>query len=277
MVVQGLNPGKKQCYFIVYGNQLLLQRSYMGTVAVAKRIGNIHDVKANVVYYDDEFEYEVNLDGGIRVLRHTQKIENIHIDKIKAAYATVIRKDGGRYTELMTISQIRKAWGQGATRGGSPAHRDFPDQMAKKSVINRACKLFITTTDDNDLVSEAFSRTTNNEYAGTDNTDSKPSLDAPRAENENAAQMDALLFGGGDGPAASPAAQAAPQNAADEADAAGPDTPTHEKTAPKDAPAPDREKDAPGGGIARDSGPDAAPDDMNEDALEAEIREVFGA
>jgi len=33
MIVQGLNPAKKQCYFIAYGNQLVCQRSYFGTMA----------------------------------------------------------------------------------------------------------------------------------------------------------------------------------------------------------------------------------------------------
>lgn len=37
MVVQGLSPIKKQCYFIVYGTKLQLMRSYLGTLAVAKR------------------------------------------------------------------------------------------------------------------------------------------------------------------------------------------------------------------------------------------------
>ena len=31
MVIQGLQPGKKQCYFIAYADQLTLFRSYFGT------------------------------------------------------------------------------------------------------------------------------------------------------------------------------------------------------------------------------------------------------
>jgi len=41
MVVQGLNPMKNQCYFIPYGNQLTLMRSYFGSIAVAKQFGEI--------------------------------------------------------------------------------------------------------------------------------------------------------------------------------------------------------------------------------------------
>ena len=53
MVIQGLSPAKNQCYFVPYGNQLTLMRSYMGTVAAAKRFGNIKDVFAQVVYEGD--------------------------------------------------------------------------------------------------------------------------------------------------------------------------------------------------------------------------------
>lgn len=59
MVIQGLSPSKNQCYFIPYGNQLTLMRSYMGTVAAAKRFGNIKDVFAQVVYEGDLFKYEI--------------------------------------------------------------------------------------------------------------------------------------------------------------------------------------------------------------------------
>lgn len=49
MVVQGLSPAKTQCYFIVYGNQLQLNRSYFGTQAVLKRLTNVKDIWANVI------------------------------------------------------------------------------------------------------------------------------------------------------------------------------------------------------------------------------------
>ncbi|WP_278335248.1 recombinase RecT [Clostridium kluyveri] len=45
MCLQGLTPAKKQCYFVVYGNQLQLMRSYMGTVAVTKRLRGVKILK----------------------------------------------------------------------------------------------------------------------------------------------------------------------------------------------------------------------------------------
>ena len=51
----------------------------------------------------------------------------------------------------MTMAEIRQAWMQGATKGNSPAHKNFPAEMSKKTVISRACKLFISSSDDSSL------------------------------------------------------------------------------------------------------------------------------
>ena len=68
-----------------------------------------------------------------------------------AAYAILTFPDGTKKTTLMTIDQIHKAWAQGQTRGNSPAHKNFPAEMAKKTVINRACKIAIKSSDDSSL------------------------------------------------------------------------------------------------------------------------------
>src|SRR5699024_11332254 len=48
MTLQGLSPAKDQCYFIVYGNELQMQRSYFGTVAAVKRLDGVKKVRAEV-------------------------------------------------------------------------------------------------------------------------------------------------------------------------------------------------------------------------------------
>lgn len=172
MVVQGLSPAKKQCYFIVYGKELTLSRSYFGTVTVAKRFGNVESVHAQIVYQDDEFEYEIDpITSGIKVTKHVQKLENIDVTKIKAAYAVVHKTDGTTHVELMTKAQIVAAWEQGGNRGNSPAHKKFAEEMSKKTVINRACKMFINTSSDSAILVEAFNRVTNNDYRRDDEFD----------------------------------------------------------------------------------------------------------
>ena len=150
MVLQGLAVSKNQGYFIVYGNKLEFQRSYFGTVALAKRTGGItKEPIANVIYEGDEFIYEILPETAqIKIIKHDQKIENIDNSKIKAAYALIKLADGTSQIALMSMQQIRAAWNQGATKGQSPAHKNFPDEMAKKTVIGRACKMIINSSDD---------------------------------------------------------------------------------------------------------------------------------
>lgn len=150
MVLQGLSVSKNQGYFIVYGNKLDFQRSYFGTVALAKRAGGIKtEPVANVIYEGDEFVYTIDPKTGLMsVIKHEQTLENINDAKIKAAYAIVTLANGQTQTTIMTIQQIHSAWNQGATKGNSPAHKNFPAEMCKKTVIGRACKMIINSSDD---------------------------------------------------------------------------------------------------------------------------------
>lgn len=150
MVLQGLSVSKKQGYFIVYGNKLIFQRSYFGTIALAKRTGGIvSEPVANVIYDGDDFQYEIDpKTAKVSIIKHSQKLENIDNAKIKGAYALVTLADGTTQVTIMSMQQIRAAWGQGATKGNSPAHKNFAEEMAKKTVIGRACKAIINSSDD---------------------------------------------------------------------------------------------------------------------------------
>ena len=167
MTIQGLSPAKKQCYFVPYNGKLQLMKSYLGNVAATKRLNGVKEVFANVIYQDDEFGYEIDLNTGLKkIIKHNQKIENIDLTKIKGAYAVVTKEDGNNFVEVMTMAQIKKAWNQGAAKGNSGAHNNFTDEMAKKTVINRACKMFVNTSDDSDLLIDSINRT--NEYIEED-------------------------------------------------------------------------------------------------------------
>lgn len=159
MAVQGLNPGKDQCYFIAYGKKLICQRSYFGTMAVAKRVAGAKDIWAEVVYKGDEFEYEITHNRK-NITKHTQRIDNVGANII-AAYC-VIEFENGKpdYTEIMTIDQIHKAWDKSRMKTADPAstHSLFPDEMCKRTVINRACKKFINVSSDSNLFLEHFNR-----------------------------------------------------------------------------------------------------------------------
>jgi recombination protein RecT len=153
MVVEGLSVLKKQGYFIPYDKELTWIRSYQGSIALAKRVAEVKEVNAVVVYQNDLFEYGIDVKTGRAVIyKHDQKLANIANDKIIAAYAIVIYKDGSTDATIMSMDEIRTAWNQGAPKGNSPAHKNFTQEMAKKTVINRACKTPINSSTDVILV-----------------------------------------------------------------------------------------------------------------------------
>lgn len=155
MVVWGLSPLKKQCDFIKYGNTLECTPEYTGNIVLAKRYGGLKWIHANAIYAGDEFAFAIDATTGRKkILKHEQTLESIGSKDIKGAYAVYQLLDGTTNVEIMNIDQIRQSWAMGGSKGVSPAHKNFPDEMAKKTVINRACKLLIRGSDDSVLFSE---------------------------------------------------------------------------------------------------------------------------
>ncbi|HCT0348653.1 TPA: recombinase RecT [Staphylococcus pseudintermedius] len=159
MVTQGLNPAKGQCYFIPYGDKMQLQRSYHGNIMMLKRDAGAKDVVAQIIYEGDTFKQELDSVGRIKSIKHEQDFFNINKDKIIGAYCTIIFDDNrDNYIEIMTIDQIKQAWMQSpmikdeATLNRSKTHSNFKDEMAKKTVINRAAKRYINSSTDEGLL-----------------------------------------------------------------------------------------------------------------------------
>lgn len=160
MVVQGLNPMKNQGYFIPYGNKLTFTRSYLGTIAITKRLPGVKDVKGYAVYKDDEFETEFNLiSGSLEIKKYTPNVKNRNPKDLIGAFALIIGEEDILHMEYMDMDQIRAAWNMGAMKGNSGAHKQFPDQMAIRTVINRACKMYANTSDDSDIFANLLNKT----------------------------------------------------------------------------------------------------------------------
>lgn len=165
MVIQGLSPAKKQCYFIKYGNKVQLMRSYFGTMAVLDRVTGGADITPVVVREGDVFE--IAMDGpDLVVAKHETSFENLDND-IKAAYVVIKLANGKEVTTVMTKKQIDKSWSKAKTKN---VQNDFPEEMAKRTVINRAAKYLINTSNDNDLFVQAAKDTLENEFERKDVT-----------------------------------------------------------------------------------------------------------
>lgn len=162
MVTQGLSPAKTQCYFIVYGNELQMQRSYFGTVAALKRLSNVDKVKAEVIHEGDVFEIGSNEDMEMIVTKFEPKFENMN-KPIIGAFAMIKLASGEINYTVMTKEEIDKSWQQSRNKNNK-VQQNFGQEMAKRTVLNRAAKMFINTSDDSDLLTGAINNTTENEF-----------------------------------------------------------------------------------------------------------------
>lgn len=161
MVAQGLNVGAKQGYFVPYGNALTFQRSYFGSIAVAKRVAGVADVRALPVYEGDTIELEI-VDGIRRVVSHRQTFDSLREGTLVGAYAIVLfRDDRPNVTDVMSIDEIRTSWMQSRPYKKDPkgsTHASFPEAMALRTVIQRALKPLINGATDDHLFLAAFNR-----------------------------------------------------------------------------------------------------------------------
>lgn len=159
MVVQGMNPIKGQCYFIPYKNasggyDINFQRSYGGNYALAKRVSKMVEIIPSAIYKSDKFSFSVDSQTGKKkILEHTQTLDSLSSEVI-GAYAVIHYEDKSTQLIIKNIAQIRKAWEQGATKGSSPAHKNFTDEMAIKTIVTYACKLLIMSSMDVDIEDE---------------------------------------------------------------------------------------------------------------------------
>ena len=159
MVTQGLSPAKTQCYFVPYGTTVKLTRSYFGTMKVVKQLPEVKDIYAEVIYKGDVFKIK-NENGRKVFVSHETDWTNAD-NEIIGAYCIIEKLGGEKILTVMTKKEIDKSWSKAKTKN---VQNDFPQEMAKRTVINRAAKQFFNTSVDNDLFIGAVNRTTENEY-----------------------------------------------------------------------------------------------------------------
>lgn len=176
MVTQGLSPAKDQCYFIVYGHELQMRRSYFGTVAALLRLNNIKDVDAQVIYEGDRVTTTVDEHGHLVLDTKNTSLDWTNQDnEMLGAYAVVTTSDGVDHLTIMTAKQIKVSWSQAQT---DKVQKKFGSEMAKRTVLNRAAKLYVNTSDDSDLLTGAINDTTSNEYDDEERRDVTPAAES---------------------------------------------------------------------------------------------------
>ena len=150
MAQNGLSMARKQCYPIVRKPKLCIDTSYFGTISILKRIMPGYDVRANVIYKDDTYDYVFNEEIQCnQIVNVRSSIENR--DKgIVGAYGVIFEKATGKviYSEVMSWKEILTSWSHAKT---DKVQKEFPQEMAKRTLIQRMCKLFLNTEKAKDI------------------------------------------------------------------------------------------------------------------------------
>ena len=162
MVTEGMNPAKHQCCFIVHGTSLDYQREYQGDIALAKRYSGVQSVASGIVREGDVFETYTGQYGIEKLIPFKREMFHNSDKKIVGAYCVVVDSDGIERLTKMTREQITKSWDfskkktfKGYVAGTmNDTQTDFEDQMCEKTVIRRACKPYINSSNDERIIEE---------------------------------------------------------------------------------------------------------------------------
>ena len=139
----GLEPNTPlgQAYLIPFWNgkakclECQFQLGYKGLIDLAYRSGEVSTIQANVVYENDEFEYELGLEPKLRhVPAKSDRGDPVFF------YAVFRTKDGGYGFDVMSVDDVRahaKKYSKAYSNG--PWQTNF-EEMAKKTVLKRVLK-----------------------------------------------------------------------------------------------------------------------------------------
>ena len=147
MVIQGLNPAKKQLYFVVYGQKLTCQRGYFGDMVMAQRIRPGLTFYFDTINKGDEFVMEK-----LRTARGFVTTVSKHVQPfprgadLLGAYCGIIDESGNDLgADVFDMARIKKSW---AMSKMPKVQNEYPSEMALRTVIRHRCKEIINGSND---------------------------------------------------------------------------------------------------------------------------------
>ena len=144
-----LNPSKRQCYLIPWGNACQLSVSYLGIKQMAIEAGLIKDVEAVVVYAHEKIKIQ-EVDGRTKV----QHIRDPFAfgKELKGVYTKATHLNGSITYDFMSKEDIDyiKSKSKSMKNENSAKYSpwtNFYEEMAKKTVIRRHAKSWVSERD----------------------------------------------------------------------------------------------------------------------------------
>lgn len=135
----GLDFFNGECYAIPYGGNMQFQTDYKGEIKLCKKYSKnpIKDIFAKVVREGDFFVEEIE-SGEQKVHFKPQPFSN---SAMIGAFAIVVYKDGSMLYDTMSKEDIENVRNNYSKAKDSPAWKNSPGEMYKKTVLRRLCKL----------------------------------------------------------------------------------------------------------------------------------------
>lgn len=144
----GLEPGPLgHCWLIPYYNkktnmiEVQFQIGYKGYLELIRRSGQLEMIDAEVVYQNDEFEFEYGMQPK---LRHKPALSNRGAPI--AVYAIAKLRDGGYAFYVMSVDDVNKIRARSKSPNEGPWVTDW-DQMARKTAIRQLAKYLPLSTE----------------------------------------------------------------------------------------------------------------------------------
>ncbi len=190
-----LNPAKRQAYLITrtvkdgnnkYVSKVFLEPSYAGLCDLATMSGAIEWVQANTVYEKDAFTDN----GPGQRPTHTYPAFSKERGPLAGVYCVAKTRTGDYLTTIMTVeetngirdrSEAYKAFKERNKGNGGPWVSDY-EEMAKKSVVRRAFKMWPKTAESERLESAVL--------LSNDNEGFEPILTSPELGHYTAQQKE---------------------------------------------------------------------------------------
>ena len=138
----GLNPSEDigEFYFVPFKGSIKPMLGYKGIVTLFMRTGKVKWITTELVYADDDFEYELGLEPRLGHIPNT--IVPKRNENIIAAYAVAKLDDGEKVFKVMTRDEIMDI---AQNNGNSDMYfsnaKDPQNWMARKTVLKQLAKL----------------------------------------------------------------------------------------------------------------------------------------
>jgi recombination protein RecT len=147
---RGLEPDGVMGYLIPYGKVAQFLPHWRGLMHVARKSGDIAKFAVRAVHVGDVFEWEYGLNERLVHVPCVDLEEGTGLE-LTHVYAIAWTKEGDAYFTVMYRSEVERIRARSKAGQSGPWMTDY-EEMAKKTVVKRLCKVLPLSADVRDFV-----------------------------------------------------------------------------------------------------------------------------